>query len=34
MGSLGAGKASLLMNAIKVVYSFKENALKILRITG
>ena len=34
MGSLGAGKASLFMKAIKVVYSFKENAQKILRITG
>ena len=33
-GSLGAGKTSLFMKAIKVVYSFKENAQKILRITG
>ena len=34
MGFLGAGKGLLFMKAIKVVYSFKENAQKLLRITG
>ena len=34
MGSLGAGKASLFMKAIISVYTFKENAQEILRITG
>ena len=33
MGFLASGKALLFVKAIKVVYSFKENAQKILRIT-